>query len=384
MTDEATQQGVSESEYGFGADRLARINAIQDDRNAERDPEDEDGDALAALSQQAEDLDNQLKEQDPDAEDDEGAAGDADEGDSDADEGRAAEGDDSAEDEGDDGQADDKPSDSPLFMEHGQWMTRVKVDGEIRTIPFARLQAAAQKLDAGDKRLEEANRLRQEIEQREQQLLQREQGLKNQPPAEGAEGQGQTETGHPNEETRALIKQYHEALLNGEDEETTSTLLEKLATAGRHQPQVDVSTLAKQVEEQVSQGIARREQERELRQQEAQREAELKTAYATFKDEFKDVVDDPQLTKMADDLTVTVAQEYPTYTPIEVMREAGKRTRQWLKEKAGGTVRTNRKRNLKTATGTGARQPGKPAEKPKTRTDELNEIRAARGQMPIG
>lgn len=372
MTDEATHQGVSESEHTFGADRLARINQIQQERSAERDTDDEDGDAWAALTEQAEDLDNQLREQDPNATTDDEEPDES--GEEPAQEVGEDEEDEPAASEAD--LPEDGESESPLFMEGGQWMTRVKVDGEIKTVPFARLQAAAQKLEAGDKRLEEANRLRQEIEQREQQLLQREQGLQNQPPAEGAEGQGQTEK-NPNEEVKSLIKQYHEALLNGDDEDTTNDLLAKLATAGRHQPQVDVSQLAEQVERQVESRI-------QQRQQEAAQKAELTSAFTTFKDEFKDIAGDQELLQMADRLTVTVSQEYPTYTPLQVMREAGKRTRKWLNEKTGDTPRVNRKRNLKTASGTGARQPGKPAEKPKTRTDELNEIRAARGQTPLG
>lgn len=365
MTDEATQPGVSESEYAFGADRLARINQIQQDRSADRETDqDEDDDALSILTQQAEDLDNALRSNDPNAEDDESDDADTETDDPEA-EGKDEPG------------AEDDDTESPLFMENGQWMTRVKVDGEIKTVPFARLQAAAQKLEAGDKRLEEANRLRQEIDQREQQLLQREQGLTNQPPAQGADGQGQTEKDQPNEEVTTLIKQYHEALLNGDDENTTNELLAKLATAGRQQPQVDVSQLAEQVERQVESRIQKR-------QQEAAQKAELSDAFTTFKDEFKDIAGDQELLQMADRLTVTVSQEYPTYTPLQVMREAGKRTRKWLSDKTGDTPRVNRKRNLKTAAGTGARQPGKPPEKPQTRSDQLNEIRAARGQMPLG
>jgi hypothetical protein len=368
MTDEATNNGVSESEdHGFGADRLAKINAIQSDRSQERNPDGaDDEDALALLQSQAEALDDELKGYD-DGEPDEELADDAG---SDVDA------------KADDG--DPMPdSDLPLYMEGGQWMARIKVDGEIKEIPFARLQAAAQKLEAGDKRLEEANRLRQEIDTREQQLLQREQQLQNQPPAQGADSPSQTENGQP-DDVRAIARKYHEALLNGDDDDVTADLLTQLTTAGRHQPQVDVAQIAQQVERQVEARIAAGKRESDDRQQQDVRNTELRDAFSTFKDEFKDVSGDKELLQMADRLTVVVAQEYPTYTPIQVMREAGKRTRTWLQEKTGGAVRTNRKRNLKTATGTGAIQPGKPEVKPKTRTDQLNEIRSARGQVPIG
>jgi len=364
MTTEATDTGVSQSEsYNFGSDRLAKISAIQGDRAKDREHSDDDDgeDALAALAAQADSLDDELKRYS----DDEG------EEDQEADESDGSEA-----DEGDPAKADPPETDQPLFMANGQWMTRIKVDGEIKEIPFARLQAAAQKLEAGDKRLEEANRLRQEIDQREQMLLQREQQLTNQPPAQGAEGQ--------TDDIKAIVRQYHEALLNGDDEDVTADLLAKLATAGRQQPQVDVSQLAQQVERQVEARYTERQQESARKEQESAHKADLRDAFSTFKDEFKDVASDQALLDMADRLTVTVSQEYPTYTPIQVMREAGRRTRDWLNDKTSGATRTNRKRNLKTATGTGASQPGKPEAKPKTRSDQLNEIRSARGQSPIG
>jgi hypothetical protein len=373
MTEEATNNGVSESEdHGFGADRLAKINAIQSDRSQDRTPAGtDDDDALALLQSQAEALEEELKSYDDDEPD-------------------KKPGEDPGEEPADgepDNKADDgKPapeSELPLYMADGQWMARIKVDGEIKEIPYARLQAAAQKLEAGDKRLEEANRLRQEIDTREQQLLQREQQLQNQPPAQGADGPSQTENGQP-DDVRAIARKYHEALLNGDDDDVTADLLTQLTTAGRQQPQVDVAQIAQQVERQVEARIAAGKRESDDRQQQDVRNTELRDAFSTFKDEFKDVSGDKELLQMADRLTVIVAQEYPTYTPIQVMREAGKRTRTWLQEKTGGAVRTNRKRNLKTATGTGAVQPGKPEVKPSTRTDQLNEIRSARGQVPIG
>jgi hypothetical protein len=66
------------------------------------------------------------------------------------------------------------------------------------------------------------------------------------------------------------------------------------------------------------------------------------------------------------------------------MREAGKRTRTWVKEKSGDTPRVNRKRKLKTVAGNGARQTPAPAEKPKKRGDVINELRRSRGQPALG
>jgi len=379
MTDEATQQGVSE---GFGSNRLKQINAIHEDRVSEREedvtPEDdaEAEDALAVIQKRGEDLDDELRQLDANG-------GEEPEDDSAEDE------DDSTEQQAADntGQDDDQDSDepeSPLFMEGGQWMTRVKVDGEVKTIPFDRLQAAAQKLEAGDKRLEKANRMQREIEERERRVREQEaQRQTEQLPAEGAEGQTGPESGQ-SEDVKELASKYHQALLNGEDDEVTNDLLTRLATANRQQqPEVDVNRITQEVESRV----AERQQQQDQERQQAEYQAQIQTAYESFKEDFSDVANDPQLMQVADQFTVTVANENPTLSPLQVMKEAGKRTRQWLNEKSGTTdtqKRTNRKRGLKTASGSGARQPGKPEPKPKTRTDQINEIRQARGQMPLG
>lgn len=406
MTREATQEGVSE-QGGFSNNRLSTINSIAKERAAEREEEDgEDAEALALLREQAEQLDDDLGRYDDDGnergeedDNDPGTGGQGEEddtGDPDPDDPHA-EDDDPENDEDpenkkpdDPADPDDKESESPVFMQDGQWMTRIKVDGEIKTVPYAKLQAAVQKMDAGDKRLEEANRLMREVQQREQTLLNGRKGAEQekQPPAQGAEGQSQTENGKPNQETLDLINQYHEALLNGEDASVTNELLAKLATAGGKQPEVDVDSLVNKVADRVTQQQA----DRDKTAAEAKRKEDMKSAYSAFSKKFKDIVDDPQLTEVADRLTITVAQEHPTYSPLEVMEEAGRRTRKWLADKTGKKSdpanedpnRRERKRNMKTAKGNAARKTGKPPERPKTRTDTLNELRAARGQAPLG
>ncbi len=386
MTDEATQEGVS----GFGSDRLKQIQSIHEDRVAERDQAtepDEDteaDDALAAIHKRGQDLDDELKKLDANG-GEEPEPEDEPEEDDDEPGDQPGQDDDPNNQGGDqDPPEDDDEPDSPLFYENGQWMTRVKVDGETKTIPFDRLQAAAQKMEAGDKRLEEANRLQREIEERERRLREQEaQRPPEQPPTQGADGQAGTDTGQ-SEDVKDLARQYHDALLKGEDDEVTNDLLARIATANRQQqPEVDVNEITRKVEERV----AERQRQIDEERQQAERQAAVNTAFESFKSEFEDVANDPQLMQIADQFTITVSSEHPTYTPLQVMREAGKRTRQWLKEKSGTNdqdTRRQRKRNQKTASGSGARQPGKPEPKPKTRADALNEIRASRGQQPLG
>lgn len=381
MTDEATQKGVSDSDSYINASRLDQVNAISQRRAEEREDE-EPEEVRALIEEHRKDLERTLAGEEP------GDAAGFGEDDDDPDEAGAGEEDGSGEEVADAAPDAAQESESPLFMKDGQWMVKMKVDGDVREIPYAKVLANAQKLEAGDLRLQEANRRLREAEEREQRLLGNEPGQQqNQPPAQGADYQGQTHEGQPDEETKSLIKQYHEALLNGDDEETTNALLEKLATANRQQPAVDVDAIAVRVKASVTESLQEQERQKERARQDDDRKAALQAAYKTFTDEFEDIVGDPQLTAMADRLTLTVASEHPTYTPEEVMREAGNRTRKWLRDKTGAvetSVRQSRKRQLKTAAGNNARTTTPPSEKPKTRTDRLNEIRAARGQRPTG
>ena len=377
MPREAIPGDVSEAEGVFNNDRLARMNQISADRETERDSEDAD-DAMAKLSAQAEALDNELNELGGGDSDDEDDLPPEETGEEDEDEIPADDPEEDIEEETDDtGDTDDEPQ-SPLFLQNGEWMTRIKVDGEVKVVPYAKIQAAAQKLDAGDKRLEEANRLMKEVEERERKLLESGQS-KDQLPAQGAEGDGSTETG-PNEEILSLTRQYHDALLRGEDEETTAKLLAKLTTAGGRQPQVDVNKLVEEAERRVRASLEAEKKE----QAETERRKTLTSAFETFKTEFKDIAEDEALLKVADSFTVKVAAENPTFSPLDVMREAGKRTRHWMKEKAGDTPRVNRKRNMRTATGNGTKQTPAPVEPPKKRGDVLNDMRRSRGQVPLG
>jgi hypothetical protein len=387
MPKEAIPGDVSEAEGVFNSDRLARMKQISAERDAERDSEDAE-DAMNELAAQAEALDDELKTiggGDPDYEDDEGEASESEqEEDDDTEQDEDGEGDKQedadpeATNEADsDAETDDDPQ-SPLFFENGEWMARIKVDGEVKTVPYSKIQAAAQKLEAGDKRLEEANRLMKEIEEREKRLLDPGQA-DDQPPAQGADGQGQSENGQ-NQEILELTRQYHDALLRGEDEDVTANLLAKLATAGGRAPQVDVDKLVEETERRVEARLEQRQKE----EAERKRKEDLSKAFTTFKSEFKDLAKDQELLRVADSFTLKVAAENPTLSPLEVMREAGKRTRTWVKEKSGDTPRVNRKRKLKTVAGNGARQTPAPAEKPKKRGDVINELRRSRGQPALG
>lgn len=365
-SDGTDQSGTDEV---VNEERLTRMNELSEDRETDRESEDAD-DAMAALRQQADLLNEEIQAMGEDGQPVTDPEPTEDEPEPEA----------AADDPEPEPEADDTAPESPVFFENGQWMTRIKVDGEVRAIPFQKVHAAAQKLDAGDKRLEEANRLMREIEAREQQLLADGQQPKNQPPAQGADGQGQTETGQLPEDILALGRQYQDALLNGDDEDEAVELLAKLATAGARAPNVDVDVLAQQIEARVTAQFQAQEQQRAQEQY----QKSLSEAFDTFKDEFEDVANDPMLLDAADRYTVTIAQENPTLTPLQVMREAGKRTRLWLAEKTGTQPRVSRKRNLKTAVGNGARQSPAPTEKPQSRQDVINEMRLKRGQTPLG
>ena len=65
------------------------------------------------------------------------------------------------------------------------------------------------------------------------------------------------------------------------------------------------------------------------------RKKDVAKGYTDFKDNYPEIVSDPRLFKMADDLTEVIEREHPDWTIADVMDEAGKRTRDWVKGLTG-------------------------------------------------
>lgn len=65
------------------------------------------------------------------------------------------------------------------------------------------------------------------------------------------------------------------------------------------------------------------------------RKKDVHTGYTKFQTDYPDIMGDARLYKMADDMTDALEKENPDWDMTQVMDEAGKRTRAWVKDISG-------------------------------------------------
>lgn len=340
MSDEAIHEDVSE----FGSDRLARMKEISQRRNDDEGAEDDD--PMAVMKEHAEQLNQELAEADEEyngekeAEPTELPSGEDDEPEEE-------------ELEGDEDPEDEQP---------GKLYT-LKINGEEKQYTEEQVLAIAQKQEAADARLQEASRRIREIEQREAELEAR---ASSQPSAQDVGNQ------ESSEELKKMSREYHEALLDGDDERADELLIQ-IQNAGRQQPTqtIDPDQLANEVYQKSEQLKAAKE-----------RQAQVEAAQNFFKEEYGDIAGNPNLYNLADQITARLMQENPSLSPMELVTAAGDEVRETIG--SNKVSRTERKRKAAGGMrGSNARRAGKPQPKAKTRADVLNDMRAGRGAPVI-
>ena len=65
------------------------------------------------------------------------------------------------------------------------------------------------------------------------------------------------------------------------------------------------------------------------------RKKDVNTGYSEFQTNYPEILADPRLFKMADDMTEILEREHPDWDMTQIMDEAGKRTRAWVKDISG-------------------------------------------------
>ncbi len=341
MSGEAIHEDVSE----FGGDRLARMKEISQRRNDDEGVEDDD--PMAVMKEHAEQLNQELAEADEEYN-----------GEKEAEPTELPSGEDDEPEEEDELEGDDDPEDE----QPGKLYT-LKINGEEKQYTEEQVLAIAQKQEAADARLQEASRRIREIEQREAELEAR---ASSQPSAQDVGNQ------ESSEELKKMSREYHEALLDGDDERADELLIQ-IQNAGRQQPTqtIDPDQLANEVYQKSEQLKAAKE-----------RQAQVEAAQNFFKEEYGDIAGNPNLYNLADQITARLMQENPSLSPMELVTAAGDEVRETI-----GANKVSRTERKKKATGgmrgSNARKAGKPQPKAKTRADVLNDMRAGRGAPVI-
>jgi hypothetical protein len=122
-----------------------------------------------------------------------------------------------------------------------------------------------------------------------------------------------------------------------------------------------------------------REQEEVLR---SSFEKERIEASNSFPDDYPDIVEDPQLFKMANAKTLEIYQDHPDWRPKAIFDEAVRSVRTWI---AGRSVqmpasdKLDAKRSQTTIRSGTAKAAARPAPKPMTNSQYVENLRRSRG-----
>jgi len=258
----------------------------------------------------------------------------------------------------------------------GKPMFKTLVDGKEELIPLDRARQQLQKHLAADVRLQQAAELRKQLDAKAAALKETEAQLK----ARQSTAQAPTELNFDAEAVEIV-----RSLVTEPEDKAAARLAQTLKTIRQAAAPVDVDAITKRAAEVATRTLEEREQSRAL-----------KNGFDTFTSSYRDIASDPELFAIADRKTDAIAQEHPEWDPGQVMLEAGRQTREWLKS-IGAPVKDTAAPNAQSGT-TSNRQQRKEGLRPMpaTRTarpaptdtkedsyspaDAIAEIRRSRGQ----
>jgi hypothetical protein len=197
----------------------------------------------------------------------------------------------------------------------GKPMFKTLVDGKEVLVPLDRARAQLQKHLAADIRL-------QQVSERQKQLDAREQSIRT------VEATLKTRSAHPSATAPVLDDQSLDteavelvrSLVSEPEGKAAARLAKTLKSIRASQPQVDVGSIVKQASDEAVRTIAARDNDKALGD-----------GFSQFTKDYPDIAGDSDLFALADRKTTAIAEENPTWTPGQVMLEAGKQTREWMK-----------------------------------------------------
>jgi hypothetical protein len=263
--------------------------------------------------------------------------------------------------------------DAPVWKHEGQWVTKVKVNGQDVVVPFDGLKSSHQKDVASQQRFQQAAHKEKVLAQQEAQLRQYAQSLQQK---ESAPSTDEPEDGFDYNKT---VEEYHQALYE-DDAAKAANLLQTLTGRNTATPNIDEA-----VDKAVGQAFARRQAEQAQANQVAY-ENEVHNAVSWFDQEYPEISQNPDLRAIADNKTVTLMKENPSWTPGQIIYAAAEYAKEWTNNSSAPqqpNKRVERKKKI-VPQPKSARQSAKPSEDdsgPKTPEQIIEEMRQARGQL---
>ncbi len=217
-----------------------------------------------------------------------------------------------------------EPLAKPLTVveKDGVKYVHLKVNGRDTVVPLDKALSKAQKSWAAEQQLEEASTRLHDLDLRERAIAQREQQAR--PPAAA------TPPSPP--VPPAKLDKFIKAVYDGDPEEARNVLgeifQERTLTAA---PPASANPWdPRQVQQVIHQTV-----------DEALHQRDLGDAVEQFRVDHPDIASDPRLWKIADELSGQIARSNPDLPPADILVEAAKQTRDWMKSFSGAAPATS-------------------------------------------
>lgn len=223
----------------------------------------------------------------------------------------------------------DDPLADFIEMRNGAPMVKAKVNGEDRLIPLADAKRQLQIGTAAEVRMQTAARYEQVVKDREARLSAGEAALSARMRAQ-AKPLVPAQPDLTEEDLLEEAKDIFSTAFSGTEEEAAIKLAKTLAkikrTATPVAQSIDSDAVASKAASMVYGKLTAESKKKDVA-----------TGFKAFKSDYPDIIGDTQLFKMADDMTDTIEKQHPDWNASQIMDEAGKRTRAWVKHLSGKT-----------------------------------------------
>ena len=194
----------------------------------------------------------------------------------------------------------------------GKPMFKTLVDGQEKLIPLEAARAQLQKHLAADIRLQQAAEQRRALEAREKALQANEAAMRS---------RSHPSAPAPAVDDRKLASELVRSLVSEPEDKAAEKMAEvfgKIRQAAA--PAIDPASITTLVREEATRTIA------------AEREKEaLGNGFNQFTKNYPDIAGDSDLFALADRKSEVIAAEHPDWSAAQIMDEAGRQTRAWLK-----------------------------------------------------
>lgn len=220
-----------------------------------------------------------------------------------------------------------------LVMEDGKPMFKAKINGQQTLIPLEQAKRQIQIGTAAEIRMQEATRIKQQAEERAQQVTVSEAALAQRIGKEApAPAAVPAQPDLSNDDLLAQSRDILSTMFTGTEEEAAVKLAKTLGQLNRVPPALVVAPVVDEnaIVEKTTRAVVSTINV-------DNRKKDVQKGYTQFQKDYPEIMSDVNLYNMADSMTDKIEKEHPDWDISEVMAEAGKRTRVWVKNLAPGS-----------------------------------------------